>query len=213
MFIFSKLVLLIPLSALAGILVIVSWNMSEIQTFRKTLKTTKTDVWVLICTFTLTVLTNLTIAIEAGIIISALSVIQRMTKASSFSLHKIQDLGIDMQGVLHPENIEVIQLKGSLFFGSIDKFRVLKNSILNGNEVHKVIIFDMKDIYTIDASGIHELENVYFEFKKLNIKLYICNLNKQPAKALNHSHLGHLIKKESIFNSINEIILHLKNNP
>lgn len=212
MLIFSKLVLLIPLSALAGILVIVSWNMSEINTFKKTLKTTYTDVWVLMCTFILTVLTNLTTAIEVGIILSALSVIQRMSKASSFMIYNIQDLGIDIQSIANYKDIEVIQLKGSLFFASIDKFKKLKDEILSGKRAHKIIIFDLKDIYSIDASGIHELEIVYEEFKEMNIKIYICNLNKQPQRALQRSHLSNLIKKEDTYNNLNETIEHIKKN-
>jgi len=212
MFFFSRFVLLIPLSALAGILVVVSWNMSEIHTFKKTLKTTKFDVLILICTFLLTVLTNLTTAIEAGIILSALSVIQKMSKASEFTIHKIQDLDIYIKGIVDQFDIEIVQLKGSLFFGSVDKFRDLVNEIVNGNGVHKIIIFDMKQISFIDASGIHELENVYNEFKKLGINFYICNLNKHLSKVINDSHMKHLFKKEEVYNDIDAAVKYIKNN-
>ena len=123
MLFFSKYASLIPMAALAGILVVVSWNMSEIKTFKQTLKTTKNDILVLLCTFILTVLTNLTTAIEVGIILSALSVIQRTAKASSFTLHKAHDLKLEIEDKYDTGEIEVIQLKGALFFGSIDKFK------------------------------------------------------------------------------------------
>lgn len=194
MFFFSKYVLLIPLGALAGILVVVSWNMSEIHTFKKTLKTTKFDVLVLISTFLLTVLTNLTTAIEIGLIVSALSVIQRMSATSSFTLHKIEELGFSIKEISDKHPIEVIQLKGSLFFGSVDKFRSLVNKIKNENEGNKTIIFDMQYTAFVDASGIHELENVYNEFKKIGINFFICHLNMQVTKAIYKSHMQYLIK-------------------
>lgn len=209
---FAKFVLLIPLAALAGILVIVSWNMSEIHTFKKSLKTTKFDVLVLICTFVLTVLTNLTIAIETGIIISALSVIQKMSSSSSFTLRKIQEIELYKKDLSEKTlHVEVVQLKGSLFFGSVDKFKNLINGILHTKELHKIIIFDMQYMSFIDASGIHEIENAYNELKKLGIKIYICHISESILVAVRHSHIRNLVKKDEVYDKIDDIIRELKN--
>ena len=192
---FSKLLLFIPLAALAGILVIVSWNMSEIHAFKKTFKTTKIDVLVLISTFLFTVFTNLTTAIEIGLVISTLSVLYHVSNSSSFLIQKENEN--NTSDFSKNQNI-IVEWKGSLFFGSIDKFKELYLNLSHSHlNIH--VIFDMKNVLYIDATGIHELENAYHEFQNKNIQLHFCNLKgKQPRKAIYQSHLSFLLKKENI---------------
>jgi SulP family sulfate permease len=206
----GSLASLIPIANLAGILVIVAYNMSEWKNFRSVLKGPKGDVLVLLLTFFLTVLIDLTVAIEVGIILAAFLFMRNMIKFSGVSTYteeiKDEDFGYDL--VEHkfevPKGAEVFEITGPLFFGAAYKFRDAMKYI----EQHpKVLIIRMRHVPLIDATGIHALKDVNQQLKKRRIKLLLSEVNsKQVLKELKDSRLLFAIGKGNVFETLEQAL-------
>lgn len=206
----GSLASLIPIANLAGILVIVAYNMSEWKNFRSVLKGPTGDVLVLLLTFFLTVLIDLTVAIEVGIILAAFLFMRNMIKFSGVSTYteeiKDEDFGYDL--VEHkfevPKGAEVFEITGPLFFGAAYKFRDAMKYI----EQHpKVLIIRMRHVPLIDATGIHALKDVNQQLKKRRIKLLLSEVNsKQVLKELKDSRLLFAIGKGNVFETLEQAL-------
>lgn len=156
----------IPLSSLAAVLVIVAWNMSEAERFVHLLKAPRADVVVLIVSFLLTVLVDLTVAVEAGIVLAALMFMKRMSEASeAVSRLTADDSGTERpiepdyvkRGTL-PPGIEAFQMNGPLFFGVVDRLHRALDSV---ERVPKVFILRMRRVTVIDASGLNAVRELH----------------------------------------------------
>ena len=162
----GKWAALIPMATLAAILIVVAYNMSEWREFQHLLKSPRGDVAVLIATFLLTVFIDLTVAIQVGILLAAFLFLQNMSKESHVSvitetLEEDEEFkGRDMSKIDIPKRVEVFEVYGSLFFGAVSQF---KESIRVVSKKPKVIILRMRNVPTIDASGIHILEELVRE--------------------------------------------------
>lgn len=169
----GKWAALIPMATLGGILVIVAWNMSEIESFRAVLKGPKSDSAVLITTFTLTVLVDLTVAIEIGMILAALMFMRQMTKTSSVEhgTHFPDDTEEEAI-VTHslPAGVDVFEINGPLFFGAAYKFKDTMRVI--ENPAH-ILIIRMRHVPVIDATGLRILKEVIEEISKKGSKLIL----------------------------------------
>lgn len=203
---------LIPLPALAAILVIVSYNMSEWRSFRMLLKSPRADILVLLLTFGLTVFVDLTLAIENGMILSLFVFMHNMAEASNIKMlsHEMQDeeeekdpLSINKKNI--PPGVEVFEINGALFFGAAEKF---KEAIKEFHSHPKVRILRMRRVLTIDATGLHVLNGMYDECKKNACTLVLSGVHDQPHKALQeaglldrfghenvHTHIDHALKR------------------
>jgi len=159
----GKWAALIPMATLAAVLVVVAYNMSEWREFIHLLKSPKGDVAVLLVTFLLTVFVELTVAIQVGILLAAFVFLQKMSKETQVdlitpNLHDDDEFQTrDMSEINIPDGVEVFEVYGSLFFGAVAQFR---ESIRILGKKPKVIILRMRNVLTIDASGVHILEEL-----------------------------------------------------
>lgn len=169
----------IPLAVLASVLVIVSWNMAEVQHFIRLFKAPKADVFVLLLTFLLTVLTSLTVAVAVGVIVSTLLFIQNISNLTHVKQTDENEAGIDQSKI--PEHVTVYELSGPFFFGSADR---LKTVLARIQERPKYIILVMDKVPVIDATGIHALEQFLADCKRSSITLLFCNPTNNVARAL-----------------------------
>ncbi|MEO5648723.1 MAG: SulP family inorganic anion transporter [Ginsengibacter sp.] len=192
----------IPIANLAGILVIVAYNMSEWKNFRSILKGPRGDVAVLLITFFLTVLIDLTIAIEVGIVLAAFLFMRDMIRFSDVSTltNEIDDeqFGYDLVDGKYqvPGNVEVFEITGPLFFGAAYKF---KDAMRYIDKHSKVLIIRMRHVPIIDATGIQTLREVYTDLKKEHKKIILSEINSvQVMKELNDARLLFAIGKGNV---------------
>ncbi|MBK8809317.1 MAG: sulfate permease [Acidobacteria bacterium] len=154
---------LIPLSTLAAVLIVVAYNMSEWREFGQLLKSPKSDVAVLIVTFLLTVFVELTTAIQVGVLLAAFLFLQRMStntqlKDITDNLREREDSETrDMSKIEIPPGVEAFEIYGSLFFGAVEHF---KDALRRVSTDPKVLILRMRDVNSIDASGLHSLSEL-----------------------------------------------------
>ena len=160
---------LIPMATLAAVLVVVAYNMSEWREFRHLLKSPRADVAVLLATFLLTVFIELTVAIQVGVLLAAFLFMQKMSTATQVSVitDNLKDddevLARDMSAITIPRGVEVFEIYGSLFFGAVSQF---KESIRVVAKRPEVLILRMRNVATIDASGLHILEELLDEARE-----------------------------------------------
>ncbi|MBK7392516.1 MAG: sulfate permease [Chloracidobacterium sp.] len=165
----GKWAAMIPMATLAAILVVVAYNMSEWREFRHLLSSPRGDIAVLLATFFLTVFIELTVAIQVGILLAAFLFLQKMSTETHVDLitESLEDdeefKGRDMAAIDIPRGVEVFEIYGSLFFGAVRQF---KESIRVVATKPKVLILRMRQVPTIDASGVHVLEELAAEAKE-----------------------------------------------
>jgi len=199
----GKWAALIPMATLAGILVIVAYNMSEWENFTSMLKGPKSDVAVLVTTFLLTVLVDLTVAIEIGLLLAVVLFMRKMINFSDVSLLKkeIEDDDNEKETdngekVIIPKEAEVFEITGPLFFGAAHKF---KDAIKVIKSRPKVLIIRMRQVPIIDATGIKTIEEVYKESKRRGTRLILSEVHsKQVLQELKDARLLFAIGKANV---------------
>ena len=204
----GKLAILIPMSTLAGILIIVSYNMSELGHFIHMKDAPKSDGFILIITFLLTVFSDLTVAIQFGVIASSILFMKRMSDLaeSSFITDKVRENEkeyISDEFKELPKGIEIFELNGPLFFGAASYFQ--DNLKLLDKEL-KVLIISLKNVPFIDATGLNILENVIKKCSQSNLHIIICGLANQPRNAMKKSKLIEKIGEDYICTDIDMAI-------
>jgi sulfate permease, SulP family len=178
MLLVGKWATLIPMSCLAGILIIVAYNMSEYETFINITKGSRSDAAVLITTFLLTVFFDLTLAIEIGMILAVFLFMRRMIKISNVSAllnENSESLNGDAKPsiVKIPKDVEVFELSGPFFFGAAYKF---KDAIKVIEKKPKVLIVKMNHVPVIDATGLHTIRDVLHMCRADEIQLIISGI-------------------------------------
>ncbi|MBI4060795.1 MAG: sulfate permease [Elusimicrobia bacterium] len=180
----------IPLCSLAAILVIVSYNMSEWRTFSFLLKSPRSDVAVLLTTFGLTVLVDLTAAVEIGMVLSAFLFMRRMAEMTTVAA-AVADRGDEEAGgksnrvrLALPVGVEVYDVSGPLFFGAADKLGQVLSHI---QDPPKVFILRLGAVPVLDATGQHALRDFQARCRRLGTALLLCGLQKQPLRVLRSS--------------------------
>jgi SulP family sulfate permease len=168
----GKWAALIPMPTLAGILVVVAWNMSELESFKSVLKGSKSDAVVLITTFALTVLVDLTVAIEIGMILAAFLFMRKMMQASSVQQADVLPGELFNQKDM-PKGLDVFEINGPLFFGAAYKFKDAMKVIENPA---RVLIIRMRNVPVIDATGIRVLREVHAATKNNGTKLVLAEV-------------------------------------
>jgi SulP family sulfate permease len=198
---------LIPMATLAGILVIVAWNMSEMKSFLFVLKGSKSDATVLLATFLLTVFVDLTVAIEIGMILAAFLFMRKIMLSSS-----VQQTGFSNEETTEdrlmsdslPDHVDVFEINGPLFFGAAYKFRDTMRLIENPA---RILIIRMDKVPVIDATGIRVLKDVHEEFNKKGSKLILSEVNsEQVIDELHKSRLLFRIGKANVTASFENAI-------
>lgn len=202
MLFFGRWVKLIPMSCLAGILIVVAYNMSEWRTFRSILKGSFFDVVVLLSTFFLTVLVDLTVAIEVGVVLSALLFMKRMADLGK-TIPSVIDSDIieDYSHLSH--NIAIYEISGPLFFASAKQYcEVLKATGLKS----KIIIIRMRHVPFIDSTGVNNLKDALRILVDSETKVILSGVNNAVLTDLKKVGINLLIGEENIFDSFDKAL-------
>ena len=209
---FGRWAALIPMATLAAILVIVAYHMSEWRTFRTELRSPKSDVAVLLTTFFLTVLVDLTVAIEVGIVLAALLFMRRMAEVTNVSVitRELDDEGdlyaTDTNAVRRraiPKGVEVYEINGPFFFGAAEQF---KDTLGRVARKPKVLIIRMRNVPAIDSTGIRALSDVTRRTRKEGTLVLLSDVHAQPLVALGRSDLLDEIGDDNIFGNLDDAL-------
>ena len=209
---FARWAALIPMAALAAILVVVAYHMSEWRTFRAELRSPKSDVAVLLTTFFLTVLVDLTVAIEVGIVLAALLFMRRMAEVTNVSMitRELDDEGdlysTDANAVRRraiPKGVEVYEINGPFFFGAAEQF---KDTLGRVARKPKVLIIRMRNVPAIDSTGIRALADVTRRTRKEGTLVLLSDVHTQPLVALGRSDLLDEIGDDNIFGNLDDAL-------
>lgn len=180
----------VPLPALAGILAIVCWNMAEVSTFTHLLTGPKQDRAVLLITFILTVMIDLVVAVEVGVVLASLLFIGRMAQVSNVESISREATGESdeeqpsrsryLRNI--PDNVEVFDIQGPFFFGAVEQF---KDRVFRSLEPNmKYVLLRMRLVPTLDASGLHVLEDFLSYCRRHGITLLLCGVQPHPIKVI-----------------------------
>ena len=198
----------IPMACLAGVLVVVSYGMCGWRSFLELMKNPQSDVPVLLITFFLTIIFDLTIAIEVGLIIACLLFMKRMSettdiKAITEEIDLNQDAEFSTGNLDHliiPQGVEVYEINGPYFFGAGNKFEEIMASF---GDRPKVRIIRMRKVPFVDSTGIHNLTNLCEMSKKEGIQIVLSGVREKVNGQLEHAGFYHLIGEENICSHIN----------
>ena len=215
MIFFGQWAKLIPMATLSAILVVVAYNMSEWRTFRSLLKSPRSDVIVLLTTFGLTVVFDLTIAIEIGMVLAVFLFMRRMAMVTNVGVITreltddeeviVDPMAIDKKDV--PERVEVFEINGPFFFGAVEKFKEATEVIENPPWVR---IIRMRNVPAIDSTGLHVLEEVLHDSRKEGTEVVFSGVHAQPLMAFENSGLLKKIGEKNIHSNIDEALTRAK---
>lgn len=209
MLFFGQWAALIPMSTLAGILVVVAYNMSEWKNFLSVLKGPRGDAVVLLTTFLLTVLVDLTVAIEIGMLLAVLLFMRQMIKFSGVNIltagdQDIRDDTDKIEKLIVHKNIEVFEIAGPLFFGAAYKF---KDAIRLLERKSGILIIRMRQVPIIDATGIRAIEEVYKDCKHHGMRVILSEVHSEQVLAsLQSARLLFAIGKANVTETLEEAV-------
>ncbi len=201
----------IPMACLAGVLIVVAYNMSEWRTFRSLLRNTKSDVLVLITTFLLTVIFDLTIAIQIGLLLAVLLFLRRISAVSTVSVfdEKIDqseylELGLNPDQINIPEGVSLYEIEGPFFFGVANKFEETIRQVGGSPQVR---IIRMRRVPFMDATGVNNLENLIRMSIKDKTKILLSDVNDSVRNLLDNSGVSTFVGKENICSNLNDALI------
>jgi SulP family sulfate permease len=206
MLFFGRWAALIPMPALAAILIFVAYNMSEYHAFLKLLRSPKSDVAVLLVTFFLTVLIDLTVAIQVGVVLAAFLFMRRMSNVAQVNSitddlreEEWPDDPREISKRVAPPGVEVFEVFGSLFFGAIERF---KDAMPRVEKAPKILIIRMRMVPAIDATGLQALEDVLKRTRREGGTLMLTGVAEQPRRAMEQSGFLEKIGRENVLDNI-----------
>ncbi|MCR4994503.1 MAG: sulfate permease [Bacteroidales bacterium] len=198
----------IPMACLAGVLVIVAYNMSGWRTFRQLLKNPKSDISVLVITFLLTVIFDLTVAIEVGLMLACLLCMRRMAETTQVSvltdeIDPSSEVDFESTNLEHfkiPDGCEVYEINGPFFFGIANRFE----EIMGRMPARPVVrIIRMRKVPFVDSTGMHNLENLVQMSRSEGIHVILSGVNPKVHEVLMKNDFGRIIGEENILPHIN----------
>ncbi len=203
----APLVSYVPMAALAGILMIVAYNMGEWREIPQLLKLTKTDISIWLVTFALTVFADLTVAVEAGMILAALLFISRVASTTTVSqvtddyvedgrVHILQDKDI-------PYYATIFRIHGPFLFGATDKIQAVTENV---HELPPVVILRLRNMTALDATGLFAIEEVARQLHASKRTLILCGAREQPAQLIHDAEFAEVIGKENICENVREAL-------
>jgi SulP family sulfate permease len=199
----APLVSYVPMAALAGILMIVAYNMGEWREIPQLLKLTKTDISIWLVTFALTVFADLTVAVEAGMILAALLFISRVASTTTVSqvtedyvedgrVHILQDKDI-------PYYATIFRIHGPFLFGATDKIQAVTQNI---HKLPPVVILRLRNMTALDATGLFAIEEVARTLHASKRTLILCGAREQPAQLIHQAEFAEVIGEENICENV-----------
>jgi len=203
----APLVSYVPMAALAAILMIVSYNMGEWREIPQLLKMTKTDISIWLVTFALTVFADLTVAVEAGMILAALLFISRVASTTTVSqvtddyvedgrVHILQDKDI-------PYYATIFRIHGPFLFGATDKLAAVTENL---HRLPPVIILRLRNMTALDASGLFAIEEVARQLHASKRTLILCGAREQPRQLMQQAEFEEVVGKENICDNVQEAL-------
>jgi len=203
----SPLVRFVPMAVLAGILIVVSYNMGEWREIPQLLKLTRTDISVWLVTFALTVFADLTVAVEAGMILAALLFISRVASTTTVSqvtddyvedgrVHILQDKDI-------PYYATIFRIHGPFLFGATDKISVVTEKI---HQLPPVIILRLRNMTALDATGLFAFEEVAKQLHLTGRTLILCGAREQPSQLIHQAEFANVVGPENICENVQEAL-------
>jgi len=209
MLFFGQWIKLVPLACLAGILVVVAYHMSEWHSFVELCKGSRGEAVVLVATFLVTVIIDLTVAIQLGIVLAAFLFIRRMATVSNVKVI-VKEFEEEESGEERPINkfavpagVEVYEVDGPLFFGAANQLDEVERAI---REKPKVRILRLRDVPIIDSTGMHALKSFCHRCKSSNIPLIITGLHVQPLNEMVKNNLYELVGEENVFQTMGDAL-------
>ena len=198
----------IPMACLAGVLVIVSYGMSGWRSFKELMKNPKSDVAVLLITFFLTIIFDLTIAIEVGLIIACLLFMKRMAETTDVKvimdeIDPNDELDITKGNLEHltiPKGVEVYEINGPYFFGAGNRFEEIMATL---GDRPRVRVIRMRKVPFVDSTGIHNLTNLCIMSQKEGIQIVLSGVNSTVRSTLEKSGFNELVGENNICSHIN----------
>jgi SulP family sulfate permease len=203
---FGRWAAYIPMATLAAILVIVAYHMSEWRTFASELSAPRSDVAVLLATFVLTVLIDLTVAIQVGMVLAAFLFMHRMaevTNVSSITRELADGDERGLRGDVVPRGVEVYEIDGPFFFGAAEKFRETLGTV---ESRPRVLVVVMEKVPAIDSTGLRALRTVVRGARKEGTEVILSGVHAQPMVALGRSELLDEIGDENLCGPLPEAI-------
>ncbi len=203
----APLVSYVPMAALAGILLVVAYNMGEWREIPQLLKLTTTDITIWLVTFALTVFADLTVAVEAGMIIAALLFISRVASTTTVSqvtddyiedgrVHILQDKDI-------PYYVTIFRIHGPFLFGATDKIQAVTENI---HKLPPVVILRLRNMTALDATGVFALEEVAKQLHASKRTLIVCGARQQPATLIHDAEFEDVVGPENICDNVQEAL-------
>src|SRR5690242_12853770 len=203
----AKYASFIPMAALAGILMVVSYNMGEWREIPQLLKLTKTDISVWLVTVLLTVFADLTVAVEAGMILAALLFITRVANTTTVSqvtddyiedgrVHILQDKDI-------PYYATIFRIHGPFLFGATDKIATVTENV---HKLPPVVIIRLRNMTALDATGLYALEEVAKQLHASKRTLILCGAREQPAQLIHQAEFEEVVGTENICANVEEAL-------
>lgn len=189
MLFFGQWAMLIPMPCLAGILIVVAYNMSEMKSFFSILRGSKYDVFILVSTFILTVFVDLTVAIEVGVVLSSLLFMQRMSKLSK--IIPIEAESDTLENYAHiPKGVEIFEISGPFFFAAARRYEETLKDI---SHTSKVVIIRMRHVPFIDGTGLQNLKQTIKDLKSRRIQIVLSGVQPEVLEELEKGGIRELI--------------------
>jgi len=203
----SRLVAFVPMAALAGILMVVAYNMGEWREIPQLLKLTKTDISIWLVTFALTVFADLTVAVEAGMILAALLFISRVASTTTVSqvtedyvedgrVHILQDKDI-------PYYATIFRIHGPFLFGATDKISAVTENL---HKLPPVVVLRLRNMTALDATGLFAIEEVAKQLHATKRTLILCGAREQPSQLIHQAEFAEVLGKENICENVQEAL-------
>jgi SulP family sulfate permease len=203
----------IPMPIFASVLIVVAWNMSEVDHFRSLFRAPRGDVVVLLLTFILTVLVDLTIAIGVGMVLASLLFMKRMSEVTTLGVVKEEidesEYAIDSKDTVDasrravPQGVEVFEINGPFFFGVADR---LKDTVRGLGRPPKVFILRMRRVPAVDASALHALEEFNHKCRRSGTHLLLAGVHAQPLFAMTRYGLADKIGASNMFEDFDQAL-------
>jgi SulP family sulfate permease len=197
----------VPLCSLAAILFIVAYNMSDVPHFIRIIKVAPNyDVLVMVCTFLLTIFTNLVVAVNVGVILAMLFFIRRMNQSMGIEQQTQESLQAELisHGISAlPNSTLVYSIQGPFFFGVAEK---IEHTLATIHADPTIIIFRLRDVPFMDMTGLETFNELIEHYHKRGTQVYLCEANPKVAHKLNNIGILHWIAENRIFNNFGEIL-------
>lgn len=200
----------IPLSSLAAILFVVAYNMSDVPHFKYMLMhAPRHDIIVLVITFLLTVLTNLVIAVNVGVIVAILLFIRRMSQAVTIEQeqHNVIQEELNDSDLVLPSDVLIYSIQGPFFFGAAEK---IERALAVIHSDPQIIVFRLKNVPFMDMTGLQTFHEIIKAFHYRGVHIYLCEANNTVRKKLDKLNIYPLIEKGCVFETLTDLIDDLK---